>query len=76
MTPVHHLSGIPMPPFSYLPDEFARNSQAHQNSCHLGAVMKDHSRKDERNPNSPLMCILLLLMVGAATQIKVPAILF
>jgi hypothetical protein len=47
-----------------------------QNSCHLGAVMKDHSQQDDGNPYSPLMCILLLLMVGAATQLKVAAMLF
>jgi len=29
MTPVHHRSGIPMPTFSCLSDEFARNAQAH-----------------------------------------------
>ena len=34
-----------------------------------GAVMKDHSQKDNGNPYSPLMSILLLLMVGAATQL-------
>jgi hypothetical protein len=36
----------------------------------LVAVMKDHSQEDIGNPYSPLMCILLLLMVGAATQLN------
>jgi hypothetical protein len=40
-------------------------------SVHLGAVMKDHSQGDAANPYSPLMCILLLLMVGAATQLDI-----
>jgi len=30
--------------------------------------MKDHSQGYTANPYSPLMCTLLLLMVGAATQ--------
>ena len=29
MTQVHHSSGIPMPPFSYLAQEAARNLRAH-----------------------------------------------
>jgi hypothetical protein len=33
--------------------------------------MKDHSQGDAANPYSPLMCILLLLAVGAATQLNV-----
>jgi hypothetical protein len=33
--------------------------------------MKDHSQGDAANPYSPLMCILLLLVVGAATQLNV-----
>jgi hypothetical protein len=33
--------------------------------------MKDHSQKDGANPYSPLMCILLLLLVFAAIQLKV-----
>jgi hypothetical protein len=40
-------------------------------SVHLGAVMKDHSQGDAANHYSPLMCILLLLMVGAATQFDI-----
>jgi hypothetical protein len=38
------------------------------NSTHFEAVMKDHSQEDA-DPYSPLMCILLLLMVVAATQL-------
>jgi hypothetical protein len=38
--------------------------------------MKDQSQKDRANPYSPLMCILLLLIVCAATQLKVHAIWF
>jgi len=40
---------------------------------HSGAVMKHHSQGDAANPYSPLMCILLLLVVGvgAATQINI-----
>jgi hypothetical protein len=44
------------------------------NYSHFGAVMKDHSQKDSANPYSPLMCILLLLMVCAAIQLKVHGI--
>jgi hypothetical protein len=32
--------------------------------------MKDHSQEDTANPYSPLMCVLLLLLVGAATQLN------
>jgi hypothetical protein len=32
--------------------------------------MKDRSQEDNGDPYSPLMCILLLLIVGAAVQIK------
>jgi hypothetical protein len=32
--------------------------------------MKDHSQGDTANPYSPLMCVLLLLLVGAATQLN------
>jgi len=39
---------------------------------HFGAVMKDHSQGDAANPYSPLMCILLLLAVGAASQLVLP----
>ena len=71
-TQVHPSSGIPMPPLSY----FSRNRLATRgrtrNSSYFGAAM-DHSQKDVRNPYSPLMCILLLLMVSAATQFKVYA---
>jgi hypothetical protein len=38
------------------------------NITHFEAVMKDHSQEDA-DPYSPLMCILLLLMVVAATQL-------
>jgi hypothetical protein len=58
-----------MRPFSYLAQEAARNSRAHTKSFSFGAVMKDHSQKDNGNPYSPLMSILLLLMVGAAIQL-------
>jgi hypothetical protein len=34
--------------------------------------MKNHSQGDAANPYSPLMCILLLLVVGAATQLILP----
>jgi hypothetical protein len=40
-------------------------------TVHFGAVMKDHSQGDAANPYSPLMCILLLLAVGAATQLSI-----
>jgi hypothetical protein len=53
-----------------------QHAGAYEIPCHFGAVMKDHSQKDVGNPYSPLMCLLLLLIVGAATQIKIPAILF
>ena len=33
--------------------------------------MEDHSQGNTANPYSPLMCILLLLVVGAATQFNV-----
>jgi hypothetical protein len=33
--------------------------------------MKDHSQGDAANPYSPLMCILLLLMVGAAIELSI-----
>jgi hypothetical protein len=69
MTQVQHSSGIPMPPFSYLAQEAARNSRAHSKFFSFGAVMKDHSQKDSGNPYSPLMCILLRLVFGAATQL-------
>ena len=65
-----------MPTFSYFCKEFARSSQAHTQCLSFGAVMNDHSQKAGGNPYSPLMCILLLLMVCTATQLKVPAILF
>ena len=38
------------------------------NSTHFEAVMKDHSQEDA-DPYSPLTCIVLLLMVVAATQL-------
>jgi hypothetical protein len=44
--------------------------------CHFGAIMKDHSQSKNADPYSPLMCIVLLLMVGAAAQLKVHAIWF
>ena len=34
--------------------------------------MKDHSQGDAANPYSTLMCIRLLLVVGAATQLILP----
>jgi hypothetical protein len=34
--------------------------------------MKNHSQGDAANPYSPLMCILLLLVVGAATLLILP----
>jgi hypothetical protein len=37
--------------------------------------MKDHSQEDA-DPYSPLMCIVLLLMVVAATQLKLHAVWF
>jgi hypothetical protein len=37
----------------------------------VGAVMKDHSQGDTANPYSPLMCVLLLVLVGAATQLGI-----
>ena len=46
------------------------------NSTHFEAVMKDHSQGDNADPYSPLMCILLLLMVVAATQFKLLAVWF
>jgi hypothetical protein len=33
--------------------------------------MEDHSRESSAGPYSPLMCILLLLAFGAATQFSV-----
>jgi hypothetical protein len=33
--------------------------------------MKNHSQGDTANPYSPWMCILLLLAVGAATQLSI-----
>jgi hypothetical protein len=41
-------------------------------TVHFGAVMKDHSQGDAANPYSTLMCIRLLLVVGAATQLILP----
>jgi hypothetical protein len=41
----------------------------------IEAVMKDHSQEGA-DPYSPLMCILLLLMVVAATQFKLLAVWF
>lgn len=38
--------------------------------------MKGHSQEDKANPYSPLMCIVLLLIVGAATQFKIMSIWF
>jgi hypothetical protein len=32
--------------------------------------MEDHSQEDSANPYSPLMCMLLLLAVGAAAQLS------
>jgi hypothetical protein len=43
-------------------------SRAGGNTTRFEAVMKDHSQEDA-DPYSPLMCILLLLMVVAATQL-------
>jgi hypothetical protein len=37
----------------------------------MGADMKDHSRENCENPYSPLTCIVLLLAVVAATQLKI-----
>jgi uncharacterized membrane protein (DUF4010 family) len=45
------------------------------NSTYFEAVMKDHSQEDA-DPYSPLMCILLLLMVVAAAQLKLHAVWF
>jgi hypothetical protein len=42
---------------------------------HFEAVMKDHSQEDA-DPYSPLMCIWLLLIVVAATQLKLHAVWF
>jgi hypothetical protein len=39
----------------------------------FGAVTKDQSKENDGNPYSPLMCVLTLLIVGAATQINVHA---
>jgi hypothetical protein len=44
-------------------------------STQFEAVVKDHSQEDA-DPYSPLMCILLLLMVVAATQFKLHAVWF
>jgi hypothetical protein len=33
--------------------------------------MKDRSQADTANPYSPLLCVLLLLVVGAATQLNI-----
>jgi hypothetical protein len=60
-----------MPPLSYSSQESARTRERTRSSPLFGAVMKDHSQKDYVNRYSPLMCILLLLTVGAATQLKV-----
>ena len=38
--------------------------------------MKDHSQKHGADPYSPLTCIMLLLLVGAATQLKLLGIWF
>ena len=37
----------------------------------VGAIMKDHYRGDPANPYSPLLCVLLLVLVGAATQLSI-----
>jgi hypothetical protein len=50
MTPVHHLSGIPMLPFSYLPDEFARNSQAHTKFLSFGCGHEGSFSKGRGEP--------------------------
>jgi hypothetical protein len=43
-------------------------SRARANSSQFGAVMKDESQKNNGNPYSPLMCILLLLATGVAVK--------
>jgi hypothetical protein len=73
MTKVHHSSRIPMPSLSYLTEQSARNSRAHTKSSHVGAVMKDQSQENDGNPYSPLLCILFLLIFGAATQLNIHA---
>jgi hypothetical protein len=73
MTQVHRWSGIPMPSLSYLTKQSARYSRAHTKSSHFGAVMKDQSQENDGNPYSPPMCILFLLVFGAATQLNIHA---
>jgi hypothetical protein len=53
----------------FISQEAARNSRAPSKSFSFGAVMEDHSQRDNGNPYSPLMCILLLLVVGIVVKI-------
>jgi hypothetical protein len=73
---MHHSSGIPMPRLLH----FLRNWLATRgrtcSSSHFGEVMKDRSQQDHEDPYSPLLCILLLLAIGAATQLKIHSVWF
>jgi hypothetical protein len=40
---------------------------------HFGAIMKNQSQENQGNPYSPLMCILFLLIILAATQLNIHA---
>jgi hypothetical protein len=68
MTQGHLSSGIPTPPLIISAAENGPRLAGH--AAQGGAVMKDHSQEDTANPYSPLMCVLLLLLVGAATQLN------
>jgi hypothetical protein len=54
---------------SYLPHQSARTPRANIKSCSFGAVMNDHSQRENANPYSPLLCILLLSMTGIGVKI-------
>jgi hypothetical protein len=74
MTQGHHSSSIPMPfPLIFHKGIGSQLARA-RNSSHFGAVMlKDQSQENHGNPYSPLMCILLLFILVAATQLNVLA---
>jgi hypothetical protein len=76
MKRAHASSGIPTPPLRYLIQQTGPQLAGVQEFPSFGAVMNDHSQGDSANPYSPLMCILLLLLVGAATQLNLQAIWF
>jgi hypothetical protein len=66
---VWHSYAVP----SYLEDVIGSQFADVHKILHLGAVMKQQTEENDRNPYSPSMCILLLLAFGTATQLEVLA---